>query len=293
MFKLNVIVPTYNNTVKLIAAVDSILKGSANFDALVYIVDNNIPAGNPGVADNYFKDHSQIEVIAGERNGPCQARNLAVSRMRCADFVFFLDDDVIVPVDYFGRAIDSFQKTNSDAITFNTFLYYGRVWGRIKKMLAYLLYFGEIHDPRGLVNYVSKCNVVSGGNFAIKGNLADRIFWDEAYEGYSFAEDVDYGIRASRVINLNYDPSVNLYHNSVTKANSSKDLERRFLGLSYVLKKNVLFSAPLIVNYGLVIFVKSLKLRDLEFSLKLIFRSIPQVLLIRDPKKIMSLYLAL
>ncbi len=257
----------------------------------IYVVDNNIPAGRPCVPQSYFSDQTCVTLLEGHINGPCQARNLAITCMRPAEYVFFLDDDITVPFGYFELAIDSFRKSGGDIITFNTYKISNPVIASARRLIIFLIFCGAISDPRGLVKKVAKCNVVSGGNFAIKGEIVSRILWDEGYLGYSFGEDVDYGVRASKILTILYDPSVNLNHHSMLKNSNESDLLKRYFGLAYVLKKNFSFSSLMIINYGFVIFLKSLFLFRIKFAIKMVSYYIPWAVVVRNPKHILSRYL--
>lgn len=288
---LNLVVPTFKNYSKLSNAIYSMIEATSEYDCLIYIVDNNIPAGLDPVAERLFSGHPNIVLIDGDENGPCQARNKAVRLMRNAEYVFFLDDDVVISRDYIHASLSAFEKqSDAGAITFNSYLESSLFRSVLRFLLIRLLFWGRVRDPRGIARSRVSCNVVSGGNFAIRGKFIDAVSWDENYKGYSFAEDVDFGIRATKAMSVYYDPEVNLIHDTVLKNESDADILKRYLGYCYVVKKNFRISEIIIVNLSVMFALRAVVKRKLKLALHILVTCSPKVLLAPDHCYIIRLY---
>lgn len=288
---LNLVVPTFKNYSKLANAIYSMIDATSEYDCFIYIVDNNVPAGLDPIAEQLFSRHPNIVVINGDENGPCQARNKAVRLMRYAEYIFFLDDDVVISRDYIDLSLRAFEKqSDAGAITFNSFLESSPFRSTFRFLLISVLFLGTIRDPRGMARRRVPCNVVSGGNFAIRGKYIGTVSWDENYKGYSFAEDVDFGIRATREMNVYYDPEVNLIHDTVLKNDSDADILRRYLGYCYVVKKNFWIGAIIIVNLSVMFALRAILKRRLKLAIDILVRFSPKVLFAPDHSYIIKLY---
>ncbi|MDH7944929.1 glycosyltransferase [Pseudohongiella sp. SYSU M77423] len=291
---LNLVVPTFKNSSKLVNAIYSMIDATSDYDCVIYIVDNNVPAGLDPIAQDLFSGYPNIVVLNGDENGPCQARNKAVRLMRFADYVFFLDDDVVINRDYIHLSLRAFEKQlDAGAITFNSYLVSSPLRSIFRSLLISLLFLGRIRDPRGIARSRVPCNVVSGGNFAIRGEFVDTVNWDESYKGYSFAEDVDFGIRATREMNIYYEPDVNLIHDTVLKNESDTDILRRYLGYCYVVKKNFSISAIIIINLSVMFVLRAVLKRRPKLAIDLLVRFSPKVIFAPDHSNIIKLYSSL
>lgn len=90
-------------------------------DVGVVVVDDNSDARARSVVDgDSFRDAFPLGVcyvFSGQQN-IAKARNLAVDRgCRLAEWVAMVDDDVVVPPDWFHRLLDIRDRTGADAVT--------------------------------------------------------------------------------------------------------------------------------------------------------------------------------
>lgn len=99
MQKAVVIVPTYNekgNIGKLLVSILRIFKGIKHFDMHVLVVDDSSPDGTGDIVKNYSKEHKNIHLLTGKKEGLGVAYirgfKYAINELK-ADIVFQMDAD--------------------------------------------------------------------------------------------------------------------------------------------------------------------------------------------------------
>ena len=171
--KVNIIIPTYRRFELLNVTVDSFCRELVGLDWIIYVV-NNYP-----VEKIIFQD-DRIVVLDNFKNGPCQARNLALEKMRKdADVIWYADDDLFIS--NLDPLISFMNQNLFDCISFSTLGMRSHRANRVLKSIFWYL-IGE--EPLRF----------SGGNSICVPSVANTK-WDESYFGYSFGEDVEYGYR--------------------------------------------------------------------------------------------------
>jgi hypothetical protein len=221
-FKFNVVIPTFRRPYDLIRTVDSFLRAFDGFDVEFYVVNNDL---NP-ISLNFKSE--KVFILNCLINGPSQARNLAISKMRPCDWVWFADDDLYI-FDEIGLRL-TFEEDCPDLINFTTF-YSNNIFFKIKKKFS--------KDYRLFNNKINNTYKLSGGNFICKYNLAVDVKWDDSYLGYSYGEDICFGLDVLRSGKYStvFDPSCIIYHYGLYRKMTSSFLKKQLLGCLYIEKK--------------------------------------------------------
>jgi GT2 family glycosyltransferase len=219
---ISVIIPTRNRSELLNNCLDAILRNSIKPEH-IFIVDSSD-----------FNKRKKIEYISKtveheftEIKSAAKQRNIGLSKVPSdCDYVAFLDDDVLVPENYFSKLILSMEK----------FGYIGVSGIAINK--ANSLALKQKTKARRLISRLflldsTKNGVMlkSGINISVKCESATPIevewligcaFWnfskiknlrfEEDFYGQSLGEDAIFSLKASRIGKIAVDPNVILNH---------------------------------------------------------------------------------
>lgn len=121
--KISVIIPVYNAEKYLNQAIESILMQSyKNWEMLLSI--NRSEDRSMEIAQEYVREHENIQLIINEERGIGRARNRGVE-MACGEYILFMDaDDYLPDENVFQRYINIAEKIDTDIIVSN----YARLW---------------------------------------------------------------------------------------------------------------------------------------------------------------------
>ena len=165
--------------------------------------------------------------------GTASARNAAINIIESCDFLHFIDDDVMVPVNYFKNVEDLFELHKN---------FIGGAGREVSKNLMVTPHKNKIYDFFSKVldfRYRPGELTRSGTNFWISNDSGEKkelevdwlpgcaMFFDwhkvmnfrfnerlelGPLQGYALGEDVDYTFRVSRIGKLIYFPGLNYDH---------------------------------------------------------------------------------
>jgi glucosyl-dolichyl phosphate glucuronosyltransferase len=114
---LTIAIPTYNRAATLretLASVEALAIPN-DVDADCIVVDNGSSDDTAGTIDTFARDASlRVRRVFEERLGSSFARNRAVAET-AAEYIFFIDDDVIVERDWAAELLSSIRTRNLDA----------------------------------------------------------------------------------------------------------------------------------------------------------------------------------
>jgi GT2 family glycosyltransferase len=262
---ITAIVPTFARLFPLCETIKSV-KDALEFSKVEYqiiIVDNNSDRSYIEFVKKVSTDYN-CEYIKSNQNGPCHARNLATAKFSDSLYYSFLDDDIYVYLDYFINALEIFHERNEiDIIN-------GRTLNSSPSFTNFVL--GPFKDLRNSKSSIDNIWHVSGGNFLAKNIVVNNIKFDENYFGYSYAEDLDYGYRATKFgYKVNYSPKIKMLHFSSKEGrDTNNECLEKIIGFSYFWKKN--FNSKYKLFYLVRVFLFILK--SSSFDLKLYFKII-------------------
>ncbi|MDP3966158.1 MAG: glycosyltransferase family A protein [archaeon] len=109
--KIDIIIPTFNRPEKIIETLKSIQETDYPKESLnVYVIDDNSTTDLSLLKEFIGKCKMNVRLLKTPQNlGPSFARNLGVKKSK-SRFVFFTDDDCLVPKNIFKTQIDFFKK---------------------------------------------------------------------------------------------------------------------------------------------------------------------------------------
>ena len=219
---LSVIIPTRNRNDLLTNCIDAILRNSIKPEHII-VVDSS--DSNKRINLEFMS--TTIEHVFTEIKSAAKQRNLGLGKVpsKC-DYVAFLDDDVIVPENYFSKLIVSMErygylgisgkainKENEFALTRKTsttqlisrlFLLNSTKNGVLLKSGVNIPVKSESAIPIE-VEWLIGCSI---WNFSKINNCR----FEEDFYGQSLGEDVVFSLKASRIGKIAVDPNVILNH---------------------------------------------------------------------------------
>lgn len=115
---ISVIIPTYNRSWRLRAAVDSFLAQEYPADRYeIILADNNSTDDTPQVIAELAGDHNVVVGLTEPRRGAHFARNSAAIKAR-GEILYFTDDDMFATPDLLAKLVTGFQQgENVGAVT--------------------------------------------------------------------------------------------------------------------------------------------------------------------------------
>lgn len=188
---VSVVVPTYNRGRSIEKCLEALLQQShANIE--IIISDDNSSDETVAIVTTFMRSDPRVKLVRSSINtGPAGARNRAIKKAG-GNFVFFTDDDVVVPPDWISTGLRVFEDTNCVGVegqiiyVSNTYRprYSDRVVGNSSGsnfMMANMAYKREVLFQAGLLNesfrvmedrdlalHVMKCGrIVFSNNFSV------------------------------------------------------------------------------------------------------------------------------
>jgi len=169
---IDVIIPTIGRK-KYLYDVLSDLRNQTHLPQKVIIVEQN-PLPETTSELDYLQTEVwpfEIEHIFTHQTGACNARNIALSKIR-NNWVFLADDDIRIPPDFFEQAFEGINTFAADAVTFNCYREGDRQ--AFEKIFQWITFGSGCSMVRR--------EVLEGSKFSMK------------YE-FGFGEDADYGMQ--------------------------------------------------------------------------------------------------
>jgi GT2 family glycosyltransferase len=155
--------------------------------------------------------------------GKPTALNMALRKSQKTEFIFFLDDDVLPSEFYFSEILNLFNE-NTDYIGFSPLIVFDPPITKAKlkeKNQGKILQNGENVWFNAIVNSsIKPTQWLPGGASAFRAEAIWGLEFNEALEnaslgGYAIGDDVDFSMKAARLGNLGFAPSVMVTHNDM------------------------------------------------------------------------------
>jgi GT2 family glycosyltransferase len=219
---ISVIIPTRNRSDLLIGCLEAILENSTKPNHIIVIDSSDLDKRNNV---NYVS--SIIEQEFTDVRSAAKQRNLGLNKVLSnCDYVAFLDDDVLVPKNYFSKLILSMEKNGYIGISGKAINVENRINIKEKRKIQRLIsrFFLLDSTKNGVI-------LKSGVNIPVKSENTNTIetewligcsVWnfpkikdlrfEEDFLGQSLGEDVIFSLKASRSGKIAVDPSVVLNH---------------------------------------------------------------------------------
>lgn len=109
MNSFSIVIITYKRSKLLQRCLQSILPNQQNFDFDINVVVNGNDRESALLLKNSFPNINLIQV---KKCNPGEARNIAAEQIK-SEYIFFLDDDTILPFDYFDQIKDIFSNNEN------------------------------------------------------------------------------------------------------------------------------------------------------------------------------------
>lgn len=216
--KVNIIIPTFKRDRILKSTIDSFIRVLEGYDYHIYVVNNN--------DYDLSMNLQRLTVLKGVENGPTHARNLAVEQMRLCDWVWFADDDLYIYDDLPLRSLREYSKSNLGLVNFST---------RLRSDRRLICKKDTRFNNSRSYNSIH----ISGGNMICAYKLAKEIKWDINFKGYSYGEDLAFGleiINSGKFITM-FEPEIIVRHFGENREITKLFLKKQLSGLIYLSKK--------------------------------------------------------
>ena len=224
MSKISVIVPTCNRESLLqdsILSLVNIVKKDVENQYEIVIVDSSDISVQLNNYDNF-----QIKIIATEIQSAALQRNIGLKYISATtDFVAFLDDDVIIPEDYFKNLKNSLVKNNAIGISGIVLKKHEKDLSStnpVRKFIKKVLFLDSKNEGSLLLSGVNiPCTTANHGvvksYWLIGCSLWDfkkieLLSFEEDFYGQSLGEDVIFSYKASKKGDLYVDTDVLIIH---------------------------------------------------------------------------------
>ena len=148
---VSVVVPTYNRSRSITKCLESLLAQSHS-DVEIIVSDDNSSDQTIAVITGLMSSDPRIRLIKSPVNtGPAGARNRAIRQAR-GEFVFFTDDDVVVPPDWISTGLRIFGEADCVGVE------------------GQIIYVSDTYRPR----YSDRAVGNTSGNHFMMANMAYR-----------------------------------------------------------------------------------------------------------------------
>lgn len=111
-FRISIIIPTYNRASQLALCLESLTKQDYKEKFELVIVDDGSTDNTKEVIGSFFKQHKKridVKYLHQKNQGCAAARNTGIQHAQ-GEYLFFTDDDCIVPPNWITRILEGFKK---------------------------------------------------------------------------------------------------------------------------------------------------------------------------------------
>ncbi len=222
--RISVIIPTYNHSNYVVETLESVLAQSFNDFEIIVVndgsTDNTVEVLNP------FIEKGLIQYYEQENKGQASARNLGFKHA-CGEYIAFLDDDDIFPINKLETQLNRMQGTSIAAI--------GGVSGRI---IEGKIQYPACENEEQIFKFE---DIFDGSPFYSPGQVLISSKHLKAVNGFDSeiwgADDLDLWMRLSKHGDIIKTPEIALWYR-VHSGNSSLQTTRMLKNIRTVIIKN-------------------------------------------------------
>lgn len=197
--KISVIIPTYNRVLQLASCLNALIKQDYKEKFELVIVDDGSTDSTKKVVDSFFKQYQkkvQITYIFQENQGCAVARNTGIQYSQ-GEYVFFTDDDCIVPCNWITEILKGFEKF-PEVVAVG-----GKIGGQVKKNIyidayekcANLSFDIDFDQYEYKSNNFEKNPCGDTGNICYKKEIFERIGYFDAWTRKTALIDFEFKLR--------------------------------------------------------------------------------------------------
>lgn len=254
--KVTIVIPTRNRPKEVINCLESVLAQSILPQEIV-IVDGGDEYTLKEELNQLYLDKYNISLkYVNADVGTARARNIGADHAE-GEYIFFLDDDVILDKDYIKeivRVYEIYPKEKIGGVT-GKVIHFGKEeifrGGIAYHIFASIFLMGRYGNGRFQssgsptlirpdTNQITECGFLFGCSMAFRKKVFCEFKSDEAFTGYSFGEDLDLAYRVSRKYTNYYNPLAKLIHTiSWTARRDKYQISKAMVqNLFYIFRKN-------------------------------------------------------
>jgi glycosyltransferase involved in cell wall biosynthesis len=205
---VSVVVPTYNRSRTIAKCLEALIEQS-HTNIEIIISDDNSSDKTVAVVSEFMRADPRIKLIRSSINtGPAGARNRAIKEA-CGDYIFFTDDDVVVPQDWISKGLRLFEDAGCVGVE------------------GQIVYVSSTYRPRYRDRAVGN---TSGNNFMMANMAYKRDVLFEAgllNESFRVMEDRDLALRVLKYGSIVFSKDFSVTHMREQRTVRSFFLEAR------------------------------------------------------------------
>ncbi|MDD6072602.1 MAG: glycosyltransferase [Clostridiales bacterium] len=119
---LSIIIPVYNGQTYLEETLNRVLR-FRDYSVEVIIIDDGSTDGSYEIYSRFAEEDDRVKIFAQKNQGIVAARNMGMKKAK-GDFVCFVDQDDMIHVETYERAMVAAEKNHSDVCFFSTQKYW-------------------------------------------------------------------------------------------------------------------------------------------------------------------------
>lgn len=249
-YKFCIIIPTKNRTVDLIQTLESVCISSIKPNRIVIVDDGEIEETRKGIKELLISNPEiKFVIFRAKSTGLTMARNIGIENKGDAEIIFFLDDDVILELDYIEKILETFERYpeihGCQGFISNTVTMSKGIRLLIGLMAFFLPIQRSFFTPSVTKTIVGKyplfipnkrrirtCQWLTGCNMAYRAEIFENFKFDENLILFSFYEDFDFSyglLKKGFKLAINFDAQ--LIHKSIHRSSTNYKMPKEFLTL--------------------------------------------------------------
>jgi GT2 family glycosyltransferase len=262
--RFSVVIPTKSRLEPLRRTLENLRAADPPADE-VFVIDADEESSARPVVVEFQDSLPSVHYVHAEPSLTRQ-RNVGIDRAS-GDVVVFLDDDVLLPPDLFGKLAGAYAADDVVGATGGIVEPHARKrLGGPRSFVRRLAISGSRQRPGSFTRYGypryvvaadGPCDVefMPGCFMSARRELAAKVRFDEFLGAYALAEDEDFSYRLSRLGRIVYLPDVVVVHEKLGfRSHDSRDLGRLVVkNRAYLFRKNFPQTLPARLQFGLLL----------------------------------------
>jgi len=260
--RVSVVIATKGRPASLGGTLQSVARCDPGPDELI-VVDGDEARSGKAVTEELARDDPGFTVrYVAAPAGLTRQRNIGLTEAS-GDIVVFFDDDIEADAALFGVVREAFEDPSVVGATGKITEDYAHAVGGVGSRARSLLLGGPdgTMTPFGYPRRIQDANAerdvefMDGCFMSARRELALRLRFDEAMNGYALAEDEDFSYRLSRVGRIRYDPRAAIHHRTlgVSSARSREFNKTLVVNRAYLFRKNFRRTLVTRAQFGLLV----------------------------------------